>query len=78
MECGPRVKILKIYYEKNSSLFTFPYDHTSSPAPSIRFVHTPLLHKQALEFSKGIANLPWLAGELSNTGLLKLLFCGPI
>jgi len=29
-------------------LFTYPYDHTSSPAPGIYFIQQPLLHKQAL------------------------------
>jgi len=46
--------------------FTFPYDRTSSSAPGIRFFHTPLLHKQALQFLKGIANLPWVNIVFSN------------
>jgi len=29
-------------------LFSYPYDHTSSPAPGIHFTQTPMLHKQAL------------------------------
>jgi len=28
-------------------LFTYPYDHISSPAPGIHFIQTTLLHKQA-------------------------------
>jgi len=38
-------------------LFTFPYDHTSSPAPGIRFIR---------QFLKRIANLPWVARKLFN------------
>ena len=29
-------------------LFTYRYDHISSPAPDIYFIQTTLLHKQAL------------------------------
>jgi len=47
-------------------LFTFSYDHASSPAPGIHFIQTLLLHKQALRFMKGIANLTWMASELSH------------
>jgi len=36
--------------------------------PSIHIIQTPLLHnhKQVLRFLKGIANVPWVASELSN------------
>jgi len=60
------VKILKIYLKKISLLFTFPYDHNSSAAHGVSFIQTPLLDKQASQFFKGIANLPWMACELSN------------
>jgi len=29
-------------------LFTYSYDHTSSPAPGIHFIQTPFVYKQAL------------------------------
>jgi len=41
---GPKSKC----YEKNSTLFTYPYDQTRSPAPGFCFIQTALLHKQAL------------------------------
>jgi len=38
VECGrgPKPK----FYEKNGMLFTYPYDHASSPAPGIYFNQT--------------------------------------
>jgi len=55
-----------MYQEKNSLLFTFPYDHTSLPTPGICFIQTLLLYKQAIWFLKSIAYLLWVASKLSN------------